>query len=375
MESLANATAFKPSLRFGSARKSYSSNGAFVQVACSPHTEECATIDSSGTVRVYDIRMTERSRTSMSSALGMFSAHDIRGIGISYFGYRGNNANHETTSWLTWGLDSPSSAVVKIWSTRQQREQDHVVTSPDDYWYMDGGSSGERSPRQVGKSYAVEGDYQLVAKCARPNLACARVCAFPVQNSFMAVGHIPDSDSEAGGWWAELYKLPINDDTLQEQFRMPNAETVGVEKVIAFRGGSMSSDKSLTSLLGRGSRSDWGELQAAELAFASSHRNFSRPRGLTNTTDDGTTEDTDEDKEMNLVLCCLSDTGIVTTHVSILGCICDASSLILILHRYIPGHTRSTSKDSCCPILGFGETKRKLSHPTCDSFCHDSNCV
>jgi hypothetical protein len=48
---------FKPSLRFGSVRKSGLESAVVVQVACASSTEECATIDSSGTVRVVSWRV------------------------------------------------------------------------------------------------------------------------------------------------------------------------------------------------------------------------------------------------------------------------------------------------------------------------------
>jgi hypothetical protein len=291
---------FKPTLRFGSnPRKgptsARSAASSFVQVACSADSDEFATIDSIGTVRVYDIRMTERSTSSTTnhtsgSAMAMFSAFDTAGVGIAYFG---NQPTSSTSSWLTWGLDNLTSPVVKIWSTNT------APVNPDDYWFMDGLLSGgngvpsQRPPRQT--------DYQLVAQCSRPNLACARVCASPVEGSFMAIGHGATGE-QGGGWWADLYKLAPPD-------AEPNLmnRTFGLEKVIGFTGGSPSADnEALSSVLGSGA--DLGELQAAELAFSSVR---SREDVVTNG------EHEEEAGDMELLLCCLSDTGIVTTHVRI----------------------------------------------------------
>ena len=299
-------TQFKPTLRFGSAPRkgltgARSAVSSFVQVACSPDSDEVATIDSIGTVRVYDIRMTERSTSSKNnhtsgSALAMFSAFDTAGVGISYFGTQPRNGTiptSSTSSWLTWGLDNMTSPTVKIWSTNT------TPVNTDDYWFMDGQSSGgngvpsQRPPRQT--------DYQLVAQCSRPNLACARVCASPVEGSFMAIGHTA-TDEESGGWWADLYKLAPPDAE-----RNLRSRTFGLEKIIGFTGGSPNADnEALSSVLGSGA--DLGELQASELAFSS----------VRSRDDVVTSGENEEDAgDMELLLCCLSDTGIVTTHVRI----------------------------------------------------------
>ena len=321
---------FKPSLRFGSTRKSsyVTAVSPLVQVACASNSDCCATIDSSGTVRVYDLRMTERSRSSMGAASSVFSAFESAGVGISYFGSaptRGNGDDSTTSaSWLTWGLDSStSSAVVKIWSTQSRKEHGHERVLSDDYWYMDGNSAGERSPRTASKATIPEqqSDYHLISHCMRPNLACARVCATPIKDSFVAVGHVPrtlNRDTRAqsgGGWWAELYKL----DKLEPSDAGSRDGVFGLQKVVSFQGGSMETDRSLTSVLG--SNADFGELQAAELAFSATSSMTSnafspasnRPRG----SEECLADDAESERqEVDLLLCCLSGTGIVTTHVS-----------------------------------------------------------
>ena len=318
---------FKPSLRFGSTRKSsfVASTPPLVQVACSTNSDCCATMDASGTVRIYDLRMTERSRSSMGAALSVFAAFDSAGIGISYFGdtTKHGKADISTTSaaWLTWGIDASSpSAVVKIWSTQAKKQKEHERIPSDDYWYMDGNSAGERSPRTSFKAASVESqnDYSLISQCTRPNLACARVCTAPMQDSFMAIGHVPRTVNHdtrvhsGGGWWAELYKLDEAEPPKSDR----SEGTFGLQKVVEFQGGSMETDRSLTSVLG--TRADFGELQAAELAFSATSANaFASVSNRTRSLESGSSDDIDdESQEVDLLLCCLSGTGIVTTHVS-----------------------------------------------------------
>ena len=117
----------------------------------------------------------------------------------------------------------------------------------------------------------------------------------------MAIGHTA-TDEESGGWWADLYKLAPPD---AERNLM--SRTLGLEKIIGFTGGSPSADnEALSSVLGSGA--DLGELQASELAFSSVR---SREDMMTSG------ENEEDGGDMELLLCCLSDTGIVTTHVRI----------------------------------------------------------
>jgi hypothetical protein len=298
--------AFRPTLRFGAIRKASPSSSPLVQVACaSEDSEECATIDTTGVVRVYDIRMTER--TQYGTPVSTFVAHETAGVGISYFGPStttggdNHNSSKSTTSsrWLSWGLDTPlSSAVIKVWTKDAQLQP---TADSDTYWYI----PDTGSPRQ-GTNRLTSGltqDYHMKARCARPNLACARVAAAPVENSFMAIGHLPSDARKAnnseGGWWAELFSLGDEEEKPKGEI-LSLKRTFGLTKVAGFQGGTSTigaDKKALVSLLG--SRTDLGRLQAAEIAFS------------------GVKDEQEEDKdEVELILCCLSETGVVTTHVS-----------------------------------------------------------
>ena len=134
----------------------------------------------------------------------------------------------------------------------------------------------------------------------------------------MAIGHVPRTVNHdtrvhsGGGWWAELYKLDEAEPPKSDR----SEGTFGLQKVVEFQGGSMETDRSLTSVLG--TRADFGELQAAELAFSATSANaFASVSNRTRSLESGSSDDIDdESQEVDLLLCCLSGTGIVTTHVS-----------------------------------------------------------
>lgn len=332
---LRSGASFKPSLRFGTARaKTFAGTSPLVQVACASDSNGCATMDASGIVRVYDIRMTERGTRSPVSTI---AAHESAGVGISYIGNTSPTQNDSNSSrWLTWGLDSPlGSAVVKVWSNEPKVST--TLEDPDEYWYMgniEKSSDLTDSPRHSKMIASItasttnnsSGEYHLKAFCARPNLACARVCSSPVENTFLAVGHCKDGSdnhndvgvSQGRGWWAELFTLTNNTKKGADAMQRSNSTLFGLERVAGFQGGAATSSwdrKALLSILG--GRVDLGRLQAAELAFSGASY---RPRSILSSSDETEKPQQLQEEERNngvdLLLCCLSDTGVVTTHVS-----------------------------------------------------------
>eukprot|EP00980_Cylindrotheca_fusiformis_P009435 scaffold2065_cov107-Cylindrotheca_fusiformis.AAC.5 len=315
-----STSSFKPTLRIGTSRQiSFSKSSAIapkiVQVACASESDELATIDTTGIVRIYDVRMTERHRapSTSGSASSTFRAHATAGVGLAYFpttAMKGSGENSTSSSWLTWGLDSPkASAVAKLWSWTSSDSQE-VSTDPDDY----------RHPNSIPFNRS---EYCLNAQLVRPNLACARICPVPMKNSFMAVGHYPyynatqdeKSMHSPGGWWAELCTLtsetvqaPVSDSLFSTTF--------GVRSVVKFEGGGGSGydwgQKALLSALG--GRDDLGRLQAAELAFSGiSNQSHSLTPGVEYGLDRSLPDEA-QDGNVELVLCCLSDTAVITTH-------------------------------------------------------------
>jgi hypothetical protein len=280
-------TMFKPSLRFGVTRKQGAGNlpvAPYVQVACSDR-DECALLDAAGTLRVFDTRMTDRTRSS-TGALSSFSSFQHAGVGLAYM-----QSESDDTHWVTWGLESSTSnAVVKVWRSCTE-SADSVVG--DDYWLMDG--LPERSSSGL-KPFG----YKLAGKCTTPNLACARVCPSPIKNSIVTVGLDQKEPGGPASWRADLWKLaePAND-----------SEESALVKIISFDGGR-ETDKHLSSMLGPDARQ--GLLRASELAFSSYPTFFQQLKG-DKSKGVGKSEIS---SEFGLLLCNLSENGYITTHVS-----------------------------------------------------------
>jgi hypothetical protein len=154
----------------------------------------------------------------------------------------------------------------------------------------------------------------------------------------LAVGHLPvdgGKQQEVGGWWAELFSLSDGDDKEKQDEKKISRATFGLTKIAGFQGGAAtnSADKeALMSVLGR--RTDLGRLQAAELAFSGAS---CRPHSQS--IEDAPNNEKPEEESRNdveLLLCCLSDTGVVTTHVS--GPLTFCSIVILCLTFFVFPH-------------------------------------
>ncbi|CAB9515260.1 GATOR complex protein WDR59 [Seminavis robusta] len=319
----------KPSIRFGgrssasggttATRKTAGAANPYRQIACS-RANECAVLDAAGTVCVFDVRMTDKSRFG-ANPLSAFHAFGHSGVGISYLALTATSANKTravTSAWVTWGWDSPDAdAVVKVWcahtSSTASTASDGVVksdstnktggstaTSSEDYWYMDG------SPGRTSGTFA---PYRLIAQCSPPyHLACPRVCPAPVENGILTIG-IMDHDKMGAnggsrrleGWRAELWKVRPNADETDSSER----RIFGMEKVVSFDGGG-DRDR---GVLGKECR--LGQLKAAELAITSYN-----PMGLhaLKNDDDRMQDGAKALPNIGLALCCLGDNGFVTTH-------------------------------------------------------------
>jgi hypothetical protein len=299
-EATSGSTAFaKPSLRFGATAAGASNNHSpYVQLAASG-ADECALLDAKGVVRIFDLRMPEqqqhgqarRSSTAVAGILGTFRAFHHAGIGLSCLpNVSTQSGGNNNTLWLAWGLDGPDSdAVVKIW-TRSTGETNPaadvgVVTSTD-YWYMDGSPDASRDG---------SADFRLVAHCTTPNLACARVCPTPDENSFVTIGQEFDSNSATSSnptkWKAELWKL---------------TETLQLTKIVSFSAGD-DANRSITCM--DKDASGLGPLIGAELAFSSIPRLVESDVDMEYTMIDKT-------PIRGLLLVSLTENGYVTTHVS-----------------------------------------------------------
>jgi len=275
----------RPSIRFGTSQADAS---PLLQVA-SAKNEECATLDASGVVRVYDMRIAGTRNKGMTRSICTFPAHQYGGVGLtSTIG-----ANHET-NWITWGLDAPhAGAIVKIWTTAATAHQESFINSADDeYWFMDG-SASERSPldiSRVGSPNRVASAVHLVAQFTTPGLACARVCPdiFDDLKSHIVTVSI-ESNEEHMGWRADVWKLNSSDDDSSDV--TPN---ICVKNVLSCRSGTVEAH--LSSTVGN---INTGALIGAELAVA-------MPQAKHHD------KDIDENQR-EMLLCCLTDSGFVTT--------------------------------------------------------------
>lgn len=282
------ASLSRPSLQLGTSRKD-NTNGVvadpLVQIAVS-NRDQVATLDASGTVQVFDIRMTDRSSQGSVGEVSSFSAYHHVGIGLEFL-----PAHKEDTCWVTWGLDVPQSgAIVKVWSDCVESEQ--PTGDADTYWFMDGSPNNSPAPSSC-PTKSIDRQYQQVAEFSTPYLACARVSPEPFENQIVTVGMVPGKgEKEANGWQAEVWKLNDsvkNDQTIGTHY--------GAEKITSFR---VLHDDQLASMIG--TNATLGSLRGAELALET------RSCELTGDRKDG----------VDLLLCCLSDNGYVTTQVSLM---------------------------------------------------------
>lgn len=288
------ANSFRPSLRFGVASSPSSSTTMttpYRQIACSDR-DECAILDAAGTMRIFDTRMTDRVTRMSTGCLYQFDACAHAGVGLSFLPLTSRSEH----CWVTWGLDAPNAdAVVKVWMSgggggapdESSSRDGGAASTPDDYWYLDTSPDRPKSHKSFPSSKDSIG-YRLVGQCTTRNLACARVCPAPVEDSIVTVGLNPKESN--AGWRADLWKLKfneLNDDGFFEESKL--------ERIVTFQGDS-DTDTSLRSIVGSNPR--LRSLRASELAISS----YS---GLSV-----------ESNECGLLLCCLTENGYVTTHVS-----------------------------------------------------------
>ena len=249
-------------------------------------------------------------RGNSNTAVGQFQACQFAGVGLSFLplvdtkhANSNNNNIGDHYAWVTWGLDAPrADAVVKVWKSGEST----VATSdgnqdlPEDYWFLDGSpnNNNKHSPRKsttksssnISSNSNVE--YHLVGQCTQPNLACARVCPSPVENSIVTVGL-----DTVNGWRAELWQLQSMSQSL--------------ERVAAFHGNSESSEQqNLLTVLGPSEARLLRSLKASELAVAMYSE--SMPMVASNRE----TSSSNSAADYGLLLCCLTENGYVTTHVS-----------------------------------------------------------
>ena len=284
-------SSFRPSLRFGVSSSTTAPATAagsphpYIQIACGAE-DECAVLDSSGVVRVFDVRVSDRARWSQN-VLAQFQACQHAGVGLAHFG---------STGWVTWGKDDAhGDAICKVWKKQslgiqQPAEANSADTSvSDDYWFMDGSPTTSKFSRKSVSSGATSGkpEYMLAGECTTSGLACARVCPSPIDDSLVTVGLTSPVDSEAvTGWQADLWKL-TEDASLSKLKRKASVKS------------TEDSYSNLRSVVGDDPA--MYSLRAAEVVISSY----------------GSGPDVSDEIDNGLTLCCLTANGFVTTHVRI----------------------------------------------------------
>jgi len=172
---------FRPQIRFGLNQNSDTS--PYVQIACSDQ-EDCALLNGSGTMFVFDTRMTSESRDP--SPLCSFQAFHDTAFGLAAMS---RNAGLE---WVTYGKDhSNRDTVVKIWARGQPNED---AVDADDYWFAD--SSHDRT-----STTPIAPGYSLSGRCSIPHLNCARPCPHPLTDKIVSVAVECDIDGQATNTW------------------------------------------------------------------------------------------------------------------------------------------------------------------------------
>jgi hypothetical protein len=275
----------RPALRFGN---SQTGSPPLTQMA-SATTDECATLDASGVVRVFDLRIAGPRGKGTARTLCTFAAHQYGGVGLTAM-----TREDDGTNWITWGLDAPhTDAAVKVWNTTGtalQQERDSNLRT--DYWSMD--RSPDQSPLEssgAGSLKTAVGSIHLVAQFTTPGLACARVCPDvfdDLKDHIVTVS--TQTNGEYPGWRADVWKLNIKD----EDYTFDTATNHGVINIMSCGSDTVHGQLSLTI-----GNVNTGALIGAELAVT-----VPQPRHYA--------EGVDENQK-DLLLCCLTDSGYVTT--------------------------------------------------------------
>ena len=293
----------RPSLSF--------SGDGFVSVVSNEN--ELAVLSSNGMVMVYDVRKNSAVNTSThshdsgcdSDSVHRFRAHEV-GVGIERLD------NH----WLTWGIENDDATSVKVWT-----ENVNVEAATENYWYMSGDvekdADGNGNGNNAKKEDTSKDSHSCVAEVKVDRLTTVKVPSHPLQNGFVTISN-PSEDvngNQAGTslWQADVWttRTATTSTTASSDSKAQTTtsweerkqQDNNVECLASFRSGG-ADDSLLSQMVGK----DYGEghLIAAELSYLPGISSM-------NQMEDKKTDDEAEGSEM--LLCCLTSTGYITTHV------------------------------------------------------------
>jgi hypothetical protein len=266
---------------------------------------DCAILNAAGLVRIYNIRITSTTTSTSNShrqhqyhhpngnsiitvsdrPVQQLEACHYAGIGLSYISLN-NNSNHSDrpctdrnqNGWIIWGFDAPNTdAIVKVWMENSDNNNNDNETTTQ--------------PLQ---------EYHLVGQCTTPHLACARVCPSPITNTFVTIG-FEDPGIDGGSaldWRSDVWKVQFHDsvdftESVRDHDNKVDCEVgpcTTLENVRTFHGASENTN--LQSVLGG---KELLPLRATEVTLTGRNPNL--------------------ESKYDLVLCCLSQNGFITTHV------------------------------------------------------------
>ena len=291
-----NSPTQRPYVRFADASK-YQEHSPYIQIVCCNSTSingsQCAILSMSGMVRIYNLHVTTTANAitiAMDHPIHQLEACHSAGIGLSYIALRKNSTCHN--GWVTWGFDaSNTDPIVKVWMDYSNV----AVTKP-----IKGNDDDDSRPYPP--------DYRLIGQCTTPNLACTRVCPFPINNTIVTVSF---NDINEGvnslNWRSDVWRLEFNDNNATDgtaeliicdsNDNSDNDVDYGLtadstlEHIIMFNGPS-DEDNLESALVGI----ELLPLRAAELNLIQS-------------------SDKLQNSKNELILCCLTENGFLTTHV------------------------------------------------------------
>lgn len=272
---------------------------------------EIAALNSNGFVMVYDIRKNRMNSSTDhsyddSDFIHRFRAHEV-GVGIERMGRH----------LLTWGVDHTTA--VKMWSPRniQNHSDGAVAASTENYWYMGDGDvstskeDGKTDDMGVLHLRDTNNGQGCVAEIKVEDLSTVKVSSTLQRQSQMVnqCGFVtistPNMDSDGHHanqslWQADLWKATRSGDSSQSLCDSSPPKNAKVNRLATFQSGG-SSDSHLAQMVGRDYAG--GHIIAAELSLA----DFSQT-----SSEDKTNQERDRNNE--LILCCLTSNGYITTH-------------------------------------------------------------